>query len=348
MSNFFISTDAIFSPTRNAVAGLQTTLARVQKEISTGKVADAGLEIGTGFSELGKLRQTQAYQDALTGTNAIAATRLDTSQTALTTIGDTAQSFIDQLLAQQSASPNPAGLIASAKSGLSGLTEQLNSEVAGVHVFGGDNSGSVPLASFSAPGSAASQAITTAFTTAFGFAPGDPQEANITPAQIQAFIDGPLAAQFSDSNWLANWSKASSQNPTARISEDQDIEVGANANEQPFRQLAQAYVLVSALGVDKLSPSALKVVTDSASNLANNGRFGVIGVVARLGTAQQQVTSANDQLAAQGQIITNRLNKLENADPYAAATTANTLATQLQASYAVTARIQQLSIVKYI
>jgi flagellar hook-associated protein 3 FlgL len=42
------------------------------------------------------------------------------------------------------------------------------------------------------------------------------------------------------------------------------------------------------------------------------------------------------------------IQKLEGADPYEASTRVSTLMTQIETSYALTARIQQLSLAKYL
>lgn len=348
MATFSISSAVVWSAARQSVITLQADLARSQKELATGKRADPGLDLGSGVSEIGKLRKTQAWQAALESTNSIGATRLDAGQTALEGITDGAQGFLNQMLAAQGAGAHPAGIAAAATSALSGMTAALNTAIAGVHVFGGDNSGPVPLMPYVTAGSASSQAIAGAFATAFGFAPDDPQVANITPAQMQAFLDGPFASEFSDLGWRANWSTASDQAAVLKISTSQDIEVGVSANERPFRELAQAYVMVSGLGADRLNSATLKTVIDRATELTSTAIAGVTGIRARLGVAQQQLSSTNEQIAIEGQIISNRLDRMEAVDPYTAATTISTLMTQLQASYAATARIQQLSILNYL
>jgi len=328
---------------------MQADLARAQKELATGKRADIGLDLGgAGASEVGKLRHTRAWQDALTATNSIGVTRLDASQTALADIHDGAQTFLNQLLTARSSPANPVVLATVAAQTLSGMIENLNASIAGVHVFGGDNSGFAPLTPYFANGSTNSQAIIAAFTSAFGFAPDDPQVSNITPAQMNIFLDGPFASEFSDPNWTGNWSSASDQGAVLQIGTNREIEIGASANEGPFRQLAQAYVMISALGADKLNNATWGELVERAIGLTSAAINGATAAQARLGVTQQQIASANDRIATEGQIITNRLDRMEAIDPYAAVSTINTLMTQLQASYAATARIQQLSILNYL
>ena len=75
---------------------------------------------------------------------------------------------------------------------------------------------------------------------------------------------------------------------------------------------------------------------------------GITQMQARFGGVQQRIASNDADLSSVGTIIANRLVKLEQVDPYVASTTAATLMTQLQASYALTARLQQMSILDYL
>ncbi|MBS0242128.1 MAG: flagellar hook-associated family protein [Proteobacteria bacterium] len=348
MSSSFISTAAIFSPTRDAVLKLQLELAKSQKEVSTGKHADIGLSIGSENTNLSKLFQAQAWQEALSNSNAVAATRLDASQSALSGMASAAQTFVDQVIAGQSAPVAISGIIATAKNGLSALTSQSNTQVAGVYVFAGDNSDRAPMADFAAPGSSASAAIDTAFTAAFGIPPTDPGVSAITPDQMQQFLDGPFAASFSDAGWSADWSSASSSNAQMRVADNTTIDVGANTNETAFRNLAQAYVMITSIGADKLAAATMKVVLDKAAGLASTAIDGLSAIQSRLGSAQASITSANEDLSAQGNIIAKQVAQLQEVDPYAASTSVSTLMTQLQASYQITAQLQKMSLLNYL
>lgn len=348
MSNSFISTDAIFSPARNSVMKIEIELARAQKEVSTGFYADIGLEIGGRTAGLDKMLRTQAWQDALTTSNGVSAARLDMSQTSLSSAVSTAQDFLNQVLAAKGSIASMTAISTTATHAIGAFTTQLNTEIGGVHVFGGDNSAAVPLASYTSSGSSASAAIASAFTGAFGMSQSSPGVSAITPAQMQAFLNGPFAAEFSAANWSANWSSASSTNPTMKISDYEKVEVGANANEQAFRDLAQAYVMVSDLGLDKLDPNTQQVVLDKASTMVSSAISNLATMQSRLGNSQSRISSSNDSLAAEGMLIANKIADIQQVDPYEASTTVNTLMTQLQASFAVTARLQQMNLVDYL
>jgi flagellar hook-associated protein 3 FlgL len=349
MSNFFISSSALAGSARTAVSKLQLDLARAQKEIATGKLADAGLSLGTHTSEGVVLRQAQAWHEAIVHANANVAARLDTSQSALDGMEQTAQGFLNALLGARGSTAGRAEIAGQAKAALNSLVDQLNTQVGGVHVFAGDNGGETPLAGYYAPANAASrQGITAAFSSTFGMAQTDPAVSSISALSMTQFIDGAFANEFSDAAWTANWSMASTKNATARIAVDEKIEISANANEPVFRALSRAYVMVADLGGQNLNPDTLNAVLDKATKEVGTAMGGLASVRARLGTSQERVAAATSRLEIGNTIIANRLSKTEAVDPYTAATTANQIMTQLQASYSVTARIQQLSLLNYL
>ncbi len=69
---------------------------------------------------------------------------------------------------------------------------------------------------------------------------------------------------------------------------------------------------------------------------------------ARLGIAQERVKNANGRMSIQIDIMTNQIGLLEGVDPYEAQTRVSALTTQVETAYAMTARIQNLSLLKYL
>ncbi|MGY6568320.1 MAG: flagellin, partial [Salinarimonas sp.] len=70
-------------------------------------------------------------------------------------------------------------------------------------------------------------------------------------------------------------------------------------------------------------------------------------VKARLGVSQNRVAAADERLSIQRDIINRQIVDLENVDPFETATRVNSLMTQVEMSYSLTARIRQLSLLKY-
>jgi len=69
---------------------------------------------------------------------------------------------------------------------------------------------------------------------------------------------------------------------------------------------------------------------------------------ATLGDAHEHVRLANQNMSIQIDMITTHINSLEAVDPAEASTRVSMLLTQMETAYALTARIQKLSILNYL
>ncbi|WP_018264554.1 flagellar hook-associated family protein [Methylosinus sp. LW4] len=344
------STQSLTNALRRSVLDVQTQLSKTQSEVSTGRLADIGLGLGSAIQQDYSYGFHADDLAALTASNNVITTRLSATDTALGSIASTAQSFLQTLVSAQSgAGSDPGAIKGYAETGLKSLISALDTSVDGVQIFGGVNTGVAPLADyFSTPTSTAKQSVDQAFFGAFGIAQGDSGASAITDQQMQTFLSGSFADLFSSSGWSSNWSSATNETATNRISLSQTSETSVSANATALRQLAQAYTMVADLGVDSLSSSAYQQILKTASATMSDAISGLTSLRATVGVMQKGVSDANDSLSAQRDMITTQIGSLENVDPYEASTRLNNLTTQLETSYTLTGKIQQLTLSKYI
>jgi flagellar hook-associated protein 3 FlgL len=343
-----ISTSALSEAARASITKLQAKLADAQKEVTTGRYADVGLSLGFRTGETISLRQEHSRLQSITDTNGIVATRLNAEQSALKGLADTAQSFRDQLMAGSSSNQSAQVLQTLARSGLSAFAEAMNTTVDGAYVFAGINADVKPITDYQAPGAANAQAVADAFTSAFGISQSDPGVANIDAADMQNFLDTTFAGLFDPSAWSGTWSAASDQNVRSRISSTELIDTSVNANDEAFRKLASAFTMIADLGTAKLDQDAYKAVVDTATNAISEALDGLTNLQAGLGVAQERVTKANDRMSIQMDIMAKHIGVLEGVDPSEAATRVSALLTQVETAYAMTARIDKLTILNYL
>jgi flagellar hook-associated protein 3 FlgL len=109
-----------------------------------------------------------------------------------------------------------------------------------------------------------------------------------------------------------------------------------------------AYAMVADLGIEKLNQGAYQAVVDTGTRIAGEAVQDLAKEQSRLGTAQERVANANDRMSIQIDILTNHIGSLEGVDPYEASTRVSALMTQVETAYAMTARIQNLSLLKYL
>ncbi|MGE3066592.1 MAG: flagellar hook-associated family protein [Hyphomicrobiaceae bacterium] len=349
MKSTFISTSALSEATRLSLMKAQAKLAQAQKEVTTGRYADVGQSLGYKTGQTVSLRQELSRLTAIQGTNAEVGTRLDMTQAAIKQMVDGAQSFLSQLIGARENDNGPTIIQSQAQGNLTAMTDALNTTFDGAYIFSGINADVKPVGDyFQSPAGAARTAVASAFSTAFGVTQSDPGAQSISAGDMQTFLDGAFSSLFDASSWSGTWSAASDQNVRSRISTTELVETSTNANEEAFRKLASAYTMVADLGVQNLSKETYQAVVDKASKVIGEAIQSLSNVQATIGNVQERVSNANDKMAAQLDIMKTHITALEAVDPYEASTRVSGLMTQIETAYALTGRIQGLSLLNYL
>jgi flagellar hook-associated protein 3 FlgL len=341
------STSTLTNALRNSILDMQTQLSQTQVEISSGRVADLGLSLGSAVGQDYNLAIHQADLASITQTNSFVSARLGATQTALGSLASTAQSFLQTLVGAQSGGSEPGILQDQAVANLKSLIATLNTTTNQEYIFGGINTGVAPIADYFSPSSANKQSVDQAFLNAFGFSQSGVGVNSITAPQMQTFLSGAFSNLFSSPSW-SDWSNASSQTIQSRISLSQTTDTSVSANDPALQQLAMAYTMVADLGTANLSDPAYQAIVQTATQTMQQAVSGLTSLQASVGIMQQNVTSANQSMTLQQSAITSQIGSLENVDPYEASTRLNNLMTQIETSYVLTGKIQQLTLSKYI
>lgn len=345
----YVSSQSITQALRHSLLKMQSELVSGQKEVQTGRVADLGLSLGIRTGQAVSLARDVSRLDTIVASNSVASARLSATQGALTQLSDAASDFLTALTAAVSGDANPATSAQAATAMLQTLTGIVNASFNGEHIFAGVNTDVQPLADFTAtPTQANKAAFDAAFLAEFGFAQDDPAAANLSGEQIRAFIDGPVAEQFLGDGWRANWSSATDHGITTRIAVNETTEVSVSANVDGIRKLAMAAALVSDLFNSELHEGALIEIAQAATRLVGEAMGDIAQTQARIGFGEQRIANASERISMQIDIFKSFLNNLEGVDPYEASTRVNALITQIETSYALTARIQQLSLTRFL
>lgn len=146
----------------------------------------------------------------------------------------------------------------------------------------------------------------------------------------------------------SDWSSASDTTLNSQISTSDNESTSVSANQTAFRQLAEAYTMVSSLGNQNLSSDAYQAVVSQAQSLVSSAITGLTNIQSNVGVTQAAITSSNNQMSAQMTIFTTQIGNLDDADAYDAATQVNNLQTQIETAYSLTNQLKQLSLVNYI
>lgn len=348
-STSHISTSAISVASRLSLVRLQNKLQEAQEEMSTSRLADVGLTLGFRTGESVSMRQEVTRLQTITDTNGIAKSRLETSDVALKGIADSAQTFLGNLFLARNGGITGEALAGVARDALQSFTDAANTTFNGTFLFSGINTDVKAITPyFSSPQSAAQTAVGDAFYSAFGMPQSDPNVGNIAASDMQTFLDGAFDNLFQGSQWNTLWSSASDQNLRSRISTSEIIDTSTNANTPAFKYLVQAYTMVADLGEKNLNSDTYRAVIDKAIDLVNKSQTDMTRVRTEVGSAQARINSANDRMAIQINVLNLNVTSLEGVDPAEVSTRVAQLLSQMETAYAVTARIQKLSILNYI
>jgi flagellar hook-associated protein 3 FlgL len=350
MDTSSISNLSVQNAMRLTIRQSQNELVDAQKEVVTGTHADLGVALGAKTSQSIDLNRDVMRIQSLMDTNSLVSQRLDASQAALEQMSSNASDVMAALVALSGSDDENtlSTAVQSASNALQAFTGLANTSLDGEYLFAGINTDVQPMTDYTASGNPAKAAFDDAFLTRFGFAQDDPAASTITAADMQDFISNTLEPMFTGTDWQTNWSSASDQNMTSRITKSEVVDSSTNTNTDGMRYFALSAVLSVELLGSNISSDVRQVVSNSAINYAGQAISGVDYQRTQLGLSQSRVSKADDTLSEQKNIIETHLSDLEGVDAYEASTRVNNLLAQVEASYTLTSRIQQLSLVNFL
>jgi flagellar hook-associated protein 3 FlgL len=348
MKTNFVSTNNLSQSLRYSLMRMQSELVSSQKEASTARVADLGLALGARTSQSVSMNRDLERLGGIIDQNGLIGSRLTATQNALKQASERAQTFLSTLTAGVGGNANATVTRSDAKGTLDALTSILNTSVNGEQIFAGINTDVKPVASYSA-GSPPKVAFDTGFQTFFGFAQTDPAAANITAAQMDSFISTVIEPQFLGAGWQANWSSASDDLITSRIALNETMQTSVNANVDGIRKLTMAATTVFDLfSSETMSVAAKSALLDKAVEMVGDAIADLAVLQSETGLIQQRVTKATERMEMQVDVFERAIGNLEGVDPYEAATRVSTLRDAIETSFTLTARLQQLSLAKFL
>jgi flagellar hook-associated protein 3 FlgL len=348
MKASFVSSAAISQAMRYSLQRMQLELVGAQKEVSTGRVADAGLALGMRTGQSVSFQRDVDRFQTIVDSNEMIASRLSATQDALSQITTISENLLKTLAAGTSGVASKDVVIGEARGTLEGLTSILNSSLRGEYLFAGINTDVSPINDFTDPASPNKVAFDAAFLAHFGFAQNDPLVSGITAGDMDNFLDTVVEPQFLGAGWQTSWSNATDQQIVNRITLNETAPTSVSANEAGMRKVAMAAAALTDLYGTELSDAAREALVNRAIELVSEGLSGVANVQSETGVTENRVARATERVKMQIDLFKNNILDMESVDPYEASTRVNSLISQIEVSYALTARISQLSLVNYL
>lgn len=317
-----------------AVADMKARADTARTEVVTGRYEDITKamngDVGGAHLMLKAINDSKGYQTSL----GLAEARAQQTQTTLATltfetrrIATDAMSFLGR--GDEAALATSA---ADAKAVLSTIFAALSVTSGGRSLFSGDAVDRPPLAPLDNL-LADVQAIIAAAPDAAG--------AN---AALDAYFNDP-AGGFETSIYIGGGGEA----PTVEIAPGVRIASSVKANAQPIKDVLRGLAVIANYatmpGGNAAERDALAL---SAANLSVDGEARLIELRATVGIAEARIAASRSRHEDEETVLTNIYNQRTARDPYEAAAMLKTLETQLEASFLVTSRLTQLTLVNFL
>jgi flagellin-like hook-associated protein FlgL len=342
-----------------ALSTMQARLALATAELSSGRKADAAGQAGLGASLLYRLHDQVAQGEALNESISLAGKRLEAMQTALTGVSDTLTQLSSATLqAHTMKEASWPVLAAQARDSMATVTDRLNAQFDGQYLFAGLDAASPPLrspddatvvAGDAGPLATLSAELSAAVTAAGG--PLDATTAAAFVAALQAKFDSAAPTGGFRGIFYTSESVAGDGKPNAvAIGAGETLSYDLRADDPALRKTFLATSLLSLLDAPEtdLSAEAKTVLTEQAGNLLREAQGGITQSAGLLGSKQQRLERISDIQSNAMTAAAQQINTLEGVDYAATADRISQLQTQLQATYAITAKLSELSFVNYL
>ena len=354
MSTASVSNLSTQTSMRLTIRQAQNELLKSQQEVSTGFYADIGAELGSKTSTVVDLNRESLRLNSMISNNSIATQRLSASQEALKQIATAAEEMNNALITISGSSNSDTinTTVMTVSNSLSTMTSMANQSANGEFLFAGINTDVKPFNEYTDT-SPAKTAFDNAFTGYFGFPPTDTANvATIVPSgaapSMEDFITSTLEPMYTGADWSTDWSNATDQAMTSRITQSETVQTSASANENGFRYFALAAVVTKELMAIGAPAAAVTVAINKAIDYTGRAITGINSTRSALGLSENRIEKADASLKVQVDIIETSLSSKIEVDAYEASTRVNSLLAMVEASYTLTARIQSLSLVNYL
>lgn len=135
---------------------------------------------------------------------------------------------------------------------------------------------------------------------------------------------------------------------TAKIDDNTWVSYGARANEDGFRNALKSAAILAAVKHDADRPEHYHALTSRAAPSLKSAAANVIDTRTAIGVTEDRLQVTLDRHEDVKSLTDQQTLRIEEIDGYQVATELNNLMTQLQGTYSITAKLQQLSLVNFL
>ncbi len=342
---------------RQNVQSTTIALQKAGQEVATGRKADIYEDLGSRASSVMRLRASEADTQTYMKSNALLGNKLQAMLTSLDSARGRIQAVLETTLSNATRPQNGAEVLQQdAKAALESIVATLNISFNGDHLFSGLRSEVPPLTRWSETNATTGLSPADAMASIFGSGPVSAADAAAIADQIDAAFNSAdtanpnrnFEATFYGGSPAQTASGQPSKQVNAWVNNGQEVVYGARANDEPFREALKGLAMLAVTDVSKMDDAAYATWMDRVVTSLTKGQEGILQTSARVGFNQQVVETTQTQLTDLSLVRRTQISDYESVDPYEAITRMQSLETQLQASYQVSARLSGMSILNYL
>ncbi|TDK50210.1 flagellin [Antarcticimicrobium luteum] len=343
---------------RQHVARATEALQRAGQELATGVKADLFADLGPRAAIALTLRAREENTQTYITSNQLLDSKLEAMLASVDAVRGQANDVLKNTLVNASRPSTGANALQSqARAALESTIASLNISYNGDHLFSGTASDRAPLTRWEEANANTGLSPQQALLDIVGSGPTTLPEVEAMIDKIDAFFDSSNTADpdrnyeatFFNGTPLLDASGGASNRVSARIDEGQKLVYGVQANDQAFRDTLKGLAMLSVTDVSEIDDEAVYARwMEAVNNALSDGIQGGLQSASAIGFNQQVVAVTQTQLNDMSLVQRTQISNYESVDPYEAATKVSNLETQLQASYSVTARLSQLTLLNYL
>lgn len=355
---------------RTVSTALQSMRQREQASRLAGKISETAQEMTTGmkarpYDALGHrssdaiaIRMQIVRNDGFLTSNSLLERRFESVEIALSGIREAGQDVLNQLLVTgSSAGLSSDHLAQSARAAIDFIVGRSAVSDSSGFVMSGTRSDARPLQSWDVPNAETGLAPAQILDNVLGGTIGGLADAYARIDALKRVFDDADTTN-PDYNFDASFyngspalDAAGGPNPLVkfRISENETLTQPAQANDPAMRDLLRGLAMISSVDVNQITDlEARDAWMGEARSAISKGLGGLANLETTMGIRRAQLADTIKSQESRSAFLNTERLALEGVDQYDAASRLTLLQTQLESSYAVTARLSRMSFLNYL
>ncbi|MBM2575680.1 hypothetical protein JQC91_05120 [Jannaschia sp. Os4] len=349
------STFGLFDTDRKGLAQIRARLETANRELATGLRADPHADLRGRAAQALSLRASAERERGQIVSNELLSGRMEVMADVLSGVRDTLGTFL-QVATPNRSEPGPtvSAVGQAARAAYDAIVLQMNVGYGEAHLFAGTASGAAPLRAWSDASPRSGTSPEAIVAAAVGGPPGDGTTAASAVAGVRAIfdIDGGSGA-FEQTLYDGTPRRDAGAQPLPRVAASigggATLAYGVQANDPGFVAALEGLAMLIAAPPSEIDdPDAYATWMGAAMTAIEGGLSTIRQDETRLGAQQARLEDHMDRQAVLVGIYENQTIELEGIDPYEAANRVVQLTSTLEASYAATSMISNLTYLDFL